>query len=70
MKLTPQFSDLQSLLWMDGHGSFVWTCYIVTWLALIFLVVQPLWQKKAFIKQQRALSRRAPTQPIKPAEEL
>lgn len=70
MNLTPQFSDFQSLWLMGGHGPFVWTCYIVTWLALVFLVVQPVWQKKAFVKQQRALARRAPRQPTKPAEEL
>ncbi len=56
MKL--QFSDFQSFLWMDGHGPFVWSCYIVTWLGLLYLIMQPRWQFRKFVRQQNALARR------------
>lgn len=51
------FNSLQALLYMDGHGVYVWFCYAVVLLFLIVLVVYPLQKKrKALLAiKQRAL---------------
>lgn len=60
MKLVFQFPDLQSFLWMDGHGPFVWGCYAVAFLCFAFLALEPCLQRKRFIRQQKALAQRRP----------
>jgi heme exporter protein D len=52
MNVTFQFADLQAFLWMNGHGPFVWVCYGVTFAGLALLVLEPIFQRKRFIKQQ------------------
>lgn len=53
MKLVFQFPDLQSFLWMDGHGPYVWGCYAITFAGFGFLALEPLLQRRKFIKQQQ-----------------
>lgn len=55
-----QFSDLHSFLWMNGHGPYVWGCYVVTFLGLGFLALEPRLQRKRFVRQQKALAQRKP----------
>lgn len=55
MNLVFQFPDFQSFMWMDGHGPYVWGCYGATFLALAFLVVEPVMQRKRLIKRQQGL---------------
>jgi heme exporter protein D len=43
-----QFADFIS---MNGHGPFVWAAYAITFAGLIFLIVHPLLQKKAVLKE-------------------
>jgi len=45
------FDSLKDLLVMDGHGVFVWTCYLVTFFALAGFAVQTVLEQRA-IKQQ------------------
>lgn len=58
MNFVFQFPDVQSFLWMDGHGPFVWGCYGVTFAALALLLVEPIVRRKRFIKQQQGLVQR------------
>lgn len=58
MDLVFQFRDLQSFMWMDGHGPYVWGSYGVTFLALAFLLLEPILQRRRFIKQQLNLLQR------------
>lgn len=60
MNLVFQFPDLQSFMWMNGHGPYVWGSYGVTFWALAFLLVEPMVQRRRFIKQQRSLLQRQP----------
>lgn len=53
-----RFESLQAFLWMEGHGPYVWGCYAVVFLTLLFLAFEPHIQRKRFIKEQRALARR------------
>lgn len=46
-----QFESIADFIAMNGHGPFVWSAYAITFAVLIFLLISPLLQKKAFIKQ-------------------
>jgi len=46
-----QFEGLLDFLTMSGHGSYVWASYAVTLLALLFLVVIPIYQRKNLAQQ-------------------
>ncbi|MES2826142.1 MAG: heme exporter protein CcmD [Pseudomonadota bacterium] len=48
-----QFDSLDAFLIMNGHGVYVWACYIITFSVLTFLVVSPMLQRKSFLKQQK-----------------
>ncbi len=51
-----QFDSLDAFLTMNGHGAYVWACYCITFTVLICLVVNPLLQKKTFLKQQKKMA--------------
>ncbi|TQV78242.1 heme exporter protein CcmD [Exilibacterium tricleocarpae] len=48
-----QFTSLADFMMMSGHGPYVWSCYAVTALGLLYLVVAPLRKRRRFIAQQR-----------------
>ncbi len=50
-----QFESLSAFLHMAGHGPYVWSCYGLTIMAMVFLVIRPL-RKKSELK--RSLQRR------------
>ena len=50
-----QFDSLDAFITMGGHGPYVWTCYLVVYIIIIYLTVSPLLAKKAFLKQQKKL---------------
>ena len=47
-----QFESMADFIAMSGHGPYVWASYAITFAVLIFLLISPLLQKKAFVKQQ------------------
>jgi heme exporter protein D len=55
MNLVFQFPDFQAFLWMKGHGPYVWGCYAVTFVAMAFLIIEPIVQRRQFIKEQQGL---------------
>lgn len=58
-----QFETFADFIAMNGHGPFVWAAYGITFAALIFLLLSPVLQKKAFIKQQQKLQKLAQVNP-------
>ena len=58
-----QFESIADFIAMSGHGPFVWASYTITFAVLIFLVINPLLQKKAFIKEQQKLQKLAQANP-------
>lgn len=58
MNIEFRFADLQAFMWMEGHGPYVWACYGLTLVAILFLVFEPQWQKRRFIQRQKALAKR------------
>ncbi len=51
-----QFTSFMDFLTMNGHGVYVWACYIITAIALIALIARPAMKKRAlFIQLKRQL---------------
>lgn len=49
-----QFSNWSEFMHMAGHGPYVWACYLITALALMYLVITPLRQRRQlFVELQR-----------------
>lgn len=44
------FDSLQQLIFMDGHGIYVWSAFIISLTVMVGLVVKPLCQKKQEFK--------------------
>ena len=44
------FDSLQQLVFMDGHGIYVWSAFIISLTLMVGLVVKPLCQKKQEFK--------------------
>ncbi|MGB0459254.1 MAG: heme exporter protein CcmD [Porticoccaceae bacterium] len=44
------FDSLQQLVFMDGHGIYVWSAFIISLTVMLGLVVKPLCQKKQEFK--------------------
>lgn len=58
-----QFETIADFIAMNGHGPYVWASYAITFAVLIFLLISPLLQKKAFLKQQQKLQKLAQANP-------
>lgn len=44
------FDSLQQLVFMDGHGIYVWSAFIISLTVMVGLVVKPLCLKKQEFK--------------------
>lgn len=58
-----QFESLADFMAMSGHGPYVWASYAITFIGLIFLVVNPVLQQKKLTKQQQKLRKLAQIAP-------
>ena len=45
------FDSFESLLYMEGHGVFVWPAYLITIVMLLFMVISPLRRKKKILER-------------------
>ncbi len=49
-----QFSGWSEFLQMSGHGPYVWACYLITAVALSYLALAPIRQRRSlFVELQR-----------------
>jgi heme exporter protein D len=53
------FDSLQAMLYMDGHGPYVWAAYLITLAAIGFVLVSPLRRSSRFLGQLSGELRRA-----------
>jgi heme exporter protein D len=44
------FDSLQQLIWMNGHGIYVWSSFAISAVIMIGLIVKPLRQKQAVMR--------------------
>lgn len=54
-----QFETVADFIAMNGHGPYVWAAYAITFASLVFLVVSPVLQRKAFFRQQQKMQKLA-----------
>jgi len=53
-----QFSSLNEVLHMGGHGVYVWAAYGLTLLVLVVNVIAPILKRKALVKElKRSIAR-------------
>ncbi len=45
------FQSLDSLLYMDGHGAFVWAAYFITAAVITAILVSPGLRRRRFLRQ-------------------
>lgn len=50
MDIKFQFNSLTDFISMSGHGPYVWVCYILTLLALVYLLISPILAQRQFKK--------------------
>lgn len=52
-----QFENLSEFIGMGGHGTYVWSAYLISLLVMTWLVVSPLRRRQALmqevVRQQR-----------------
>jgi heme exporter protein D len=59
-----QFESLNEFMVMSGHGPYVWASYAITFAALIYLLIRPVVQHKAFVKQQLKMQKLSAAQDL------
>jgi len=47
------FESIQQLIYMDGHGVYVWSAFCISIVVMVGLIVKPLYQKKQELKNIR-----------------
>ncbi|MAZ88180.1 MAG: heme exporter protein CcmD [Cellvibrionaceae bacterium] len=61
-----QFSNWSEFMHMAGHGPYVWACYLITAIALAYLAIAPLRQRRLlFVELQRKARIEAREQQLK-----
>lgn len=53
------FDSLGALLYMDGHGSYVWAAYLITLVVIIFILRSPIRRKNRLLREMAAELRRS-----------
>lgn len=48
-----QFESFADFMMMNGHGPYVWASYLITFVAIVYLLCAPVVMQRAFIKKQR-----------------
>jgi heme exporter protein D len=52
------FDNLQAMLFMEGHGVFVWAAYLVTLLVIAIVLIAPVRRRRRVLLQLGAELRR------------
>jgi heme exporter protein D len=64
-----QFESFSEFIHMGGHGTFIWSVYLMTAVVILVNVLLPLRQKRQFFLDQVARSKREATAQGGPAAE-
>lgn len=52
-----QFQSLNDFIQMAGHGPYVWACYLITLVALVYLAIAPIRKRKSLYNELRRQAR-------------
>jgi heme exporter protein D len=64
-----QFESFSEFIHMGGHGTFIWSVYLITAVVILVNVLLPLRQKRQFFLDQVARSKREATAQASPTPE-
>lgn len=53
------FDSLDAVIYMDGHGAFVWSAYLIATLVVTAILVAPVRRKRKFLRQLGAELKRS-----------
>jgi heme exporter protein D len=53
------FDSWQSMIYMGGHGAYVWAAYVISVLVLVLLMLSPLQRQRRLLRELRGEARRA-----------
>ncbi len=53
-----QFENVAAFMAMNGHGPYVWAAYAITFVAIAYLLINPMLQHRAFINEQQKLQQK------------
>jgi len=56
------FASLHELMWMDGHGPYVWAAYAIVATVVVLLVGDPLRRRRATLERVRRRVEHAATE--------
>lgn len=56
--MTFQFDSLREFVLMNGHGPYVWACFIITFALMLYLAMAPGIRTRHFISQQKRIEQR------------
>jgi heme exporter protein D len=54
-----RFDSFDALVYMDGHGIYVWTTYLVALIIFLMLAIYPMLQKRSLLKKIKRQNRPA-----------
>ena len=57
------FDSLSAALYMDGHGVFVWSAYLIAMTVVAFMVAAPRFRERRFLKDLEGQHRRLASHP-------
>jgi len=57
------FDSLSAALYMDGHGVFVWSAYLISMSVLAFLLIAPRVRERRLLNELEGRNRRLAGQP-------
>jgi heme exporter protein D len=52
------FDTLQDAIFMNGHGTFVWAAYAISFVVLIGLLLTPISKTRRFLREEQRRLRR------------
>ena len=53
------FDTVQAMVYMDGHGAFVWAAYAITAMVLVLILLAPRQRARAALRRIAGEQRRA-----------
>lgn len=54
-----RFDSFDALIYMEGHGVYVWATYLVAFIIFLMLIIYPMLQKRSLLKKIKRQDRPA-----------
>ncbi len=64
------FDSLDALLYMEGHGAFVWSAYLITGVVVAMLLLAPRRRRRRVLRQLSGELRRRQGRPVAVEEKV